>query len=522
MKVSRMLIAILTAAILLLPAANGAAELTSLTVTHVRQEEGMVYAYFDAIDAEGLPVNGLKAETVQATIDGEKVEMVSLDAISATDEGVAYIFLMGTASSLKSQRNVTQLKSSVESWISGMRSYDVAALMSYGRSVNTHMEFTNNKNDLIAASNSLTYQWSNAVYLFNGIEAAVKLFEQNDDRSARRILVLLTEGRDTGSDRNVIDRLLTQVNNTDIILYVIGFVRDDSDEVLFSDIARAAVRTGGTMVRCSDAAEIRDAYASLMRRIQGSYVATLNVTGMEMNPAGVTVGLLAKQDTKSASGAKNAVLDLIAVTPTPAVSKIEVETGEISSPLPTDGPPIEKMFLSLLPFILGGIALLAIVAICILLVIRTKNAKYKEKELADGQLSPEDFLLQDDAYEKTIAASSAYEQTVGADDTISILGKDSYMVAFQITEPKGVAWQKRLSVSKEFIIGRDPSANLQIQEASVSRRHAKMEYTGKKLTIQDLGSSNGLFVNGIKTVTPQLLKSGDKLKVGNVSVQIKF
>src|ERR1700712_2530407 len=50
----------------------------------------------------------------------------------------------------------------------------------------------------------------------------------------------------------------------------------------------------------------------------------------------------------------------------------------------------------------------------------------------------------------------------------------------------------------EMIIGRDANADIVASDQSISRKHAKIEQTDGKVTITDLGSSNGTFINDIK------------------------
>ncbi len=66
-----------------------------------------------------------------------------------------------------------------------------------------------------------------------------------------------------------------------------------------------------------------------------------------------------------------------------------------------------------------------------------------------------------------------------------------------------------------FTIGRDPECDLQISEDSVSRKHASIERLadGSHL-IRDLGSTNGTWVDK-KPVSRQLLKSDDRIRIGN-------
>ena len=48
----------------------------------------------------------------------------------------------------------------------------------------------------------------------------------------------------------------------------------------------------------------------------------------------------------------------------------------------------------------------------------------------------------------------------------------------------------------QFIIGRLPECNLRIESKALSRRHAQIDVKDGSVTVKDLGSTNGTFVNG--------------------------
>ena len=62
-------------------------------------------------------------------------------------------------------------------------------------------------------------------------------------------------------------------------------------------------------------------------------------------------------------------------------------------------------------------------------------------------------------------------------------------------------------------IGRDSSNVLQLNDGEVSRRHAEVRRLDGADVVVDLGSSNGIFVNG-KRVTEQRLENGDQIQIG--------
>lgn len=63
------------------------------------------------------------------------------------------------------------------------------------------------------------------------------------------------------------------------------------------------------------------------------------------------------------------------------------------------------------------------------------------------------------------------------------------------------------------VIGRAMAADIQLDEDSVSREHARVRVAHNATRVSDLGSTNGVFVNGHR-VQEALLKDGDRLHLG--------
>ncbi len=76
-----------------------------------------------------------------------------------------------------------------------------------------------------------------------------------------------------------------------------------------------------------------------------------------------------------------------------------------------------------------------------------------------------------------------------------------------------------LRMNREIIIGRSSDLDMVLVEDMVSRRHAKITTTDSEIYIQDLGSTNGTFVNGEK-VTRSRLQEGDRILVGTSIIKM--
>ena len=72
----------------------------------------------------------------------------------------------------------------------------------------------------------------------------------------------------------------------------------------------------------------------------------------------------------------------------------------------------------------------------------------------------------------------------------------------------------------ELVMGRDEECTFPIPTSVVSRRHAILHKKWGGVTVTDLKSKNGTFVNG-KKITERLLKDGDTITLGNISIAFR-
>lgn len=73
----------------------------------------------------------------------------------------------------------------------------------------------------------------------------------------------------------------------------------------------------------------------------------------------------------------------------------------------------------------------------------------------------------------------------------------------------------------EIILGRDPAADRQIDAPGISRRHARLYQQGDDYWLEDLGSTNGTFVNH-KQISEQALNDGDVIRLGQTFLRFSL
>ncbi|MCE5202991.1 MAG: FHA domain-containing protein [Actinomycetia bacterium] len=79
---------------------------------------------------------------------------------------------------------------------------------------------------------------------------------------------------------------------------------------------------------------------------------------------------------------------------------------------------------------------------------------------------------------------------------------------------KGVEVGERFYLDQPVLtIGRDPESDIFLNDVTVSRAHAILDSSADGVTIEDVGSLNGTYVNGMR-VDKASLRSGDTVQVG--------
>jgi len=100
-------------------------------------------------------------------------------------------------------------------------------------------------------------------------------------------------------------------------------------------------------------------------------------------------------------------------------------------------------------------------------------------------------------------------------------GAESAQWALRFISGKYQGGEFPLRPHREIIIGRSSDLDMVLVEDMVSRKHAKITTDETTVTIQDLGSTNGTFVNGEK-VRKADLKDGDRILIGTSIIKIVF
>ena len=92
--------------------------------------------------------------------------------------------------------------------------------------------------------------------------------------------------------------------------------------------------------------------------------------------------------------------------------------------------------------------------------------------------------------------------------------------ALVIVEPRDQKGHRHV-IGDEATIGRAAGCSISVTDNYTSQLHARVFHRDGALHVEDLGSTNGTYVNGTKVTAPLPLKRGDQVKVGSTVFEVE-
>ena len=91
--------------------------------------------------------------------------------------------------------------------------------------------------------------------------------------------------------------------------------------------------------------------------------------------------------------------------------------------------------------------------------------------------------------------------------------------AVVVHPPEGKARTVKLGAS--MTIGRAPECELLIEDTYASSQHARLFGKNGTWYVEDLGSTNGTFVNDQKLAAPAMVQQGDRIRIGTTVLELR-
>ena len=90
-----------------------------------------------------------------------------------------------------------------------------------------------------------------------------------------------------------------------------------------------------------------------------------------------------------------------------------------------------------------------------------------------------------------------------------------------LVQGSGDARPRTVRLAASMTVGRAPECELRIEDTYASQQHARLFAKNDAWFVEDLGSTNGTFVNDQKLAAPAMLQPGDKVRIGQTTMELR-
>lgn len=217
------------------------------------------------LNSQKLPITGLSNQNILLKEDGNQVDSFEFSTITNDDTPLALVILLDTSGSMKATNAQDPLGDAVASaakLINRLNPGDHVAVITFADSVNVLQDLTTDKSALAAKLEGLNAEGATAMN--DAVVAALNLL---GNRSERRAIILITDGRPEGDQAYSFENALNLAAARLIPIYPVGF--GDVDK---TQLAKLAELSGGIEQIQPGSQGLEDAFNSILALFREQYV----------------------------------------------------------------------------------------------------------------------------------------------------------------------------------------------------------------------------------------------------------
>ncbi|MDO4839853.1 MAG: FHA domain-containing protein, partial [Desulfovibrionaceae bacterium] len=293
--------------------------------------------------------------------------------------------------------------------------------------------------------------------LYGTIDSAVSLLQENE---GDKTLLVITDGHDEGRNLDT-SAIIKKAADNGVVIYVIGLPDKQAKNADYLKAIREfSDKTNGSYEECTSPLSISSAVISVLNRRN-------KISGTRYNIAFDLSGTAFAK-----AGATECVLT--------EVSGNQEKTSKFSVAVPDSAV---KLFGFERKYVYAAIAAAAVLLVLLVLLLMRRKPEVREMEMPP-------LLTQND------------------ETSPFVIDFQGLCVTFSL--PYG-----------RVTIGTSSDNAIILEEPTVSRHHAALEVSRDECRIEDLKSTNGIYLNGTRISRPAYLKPGDKLYFGKAEAIIR-
>jgi len=522
-----------------------AADVASFRLSQVSVVPPDITAYLEILDADGYKAENIDSDQVSASIGSQQAVIDDLKDFSKSGGGTGLILLVDISSSL-TEREFTQMRTVLKTWINAMSGKDKTAIMTFGKDVKVVRDFTDNKEILREIVDNLR-PTDNQTQLHSGLVQAMELGRRTDPGiPIRRAIITLTDGEDDFPGGMTKQEVLDRMRIDPVPIYAVGFYqppKTSRKEGFLKSLGEFARTSGGAYFR-AEANNLAEVFSKTRQKIQEVYELELTCkgcnwdgsprrlqialsSGSKILNAGMDIRLFAKttkKPEKVASGSAEEKrqpgqpeMKAPGTEQQTEPPKKEVKKNETTE---EENDVEEKFSLSWWLFLVGGIGVLCLVIL--MLVVRRKRG-LREPLVSDSSLSKAD-----PSEANPVIDLAAVQEGIAAKELPPVspvtpvsppLGKRLRFTVIRGSSRAPI----EIDIGDRLVIGRSKNCDIVLAEdKEVSRTHCELSLERGLINIVDLGSQNGTMVNGVPIIGSYQLKDDDIILVGKTELRLNI
>ena len=224
-----------------------------------------VDAYVSVADAQGASVTNLGGTDFSVSEDNKLITNFKVSYGENTKQPLAVALVIDTSGSMNLIPVPTPLQESIsaaKAFLNSLGSQDQAAVVEYSDSPVVASDFTQDKKALGNVLDQLQGGSGSKSAMFDAIRNAVGLLK---NRSERRVIILITDGKDTHSQATI-DQAISEANQAGVQIYTIGFGAVNHDQLY-----KLADQTGGSWIIQPSVSGLQAAFNNILQILREQY-----------------------------------------------------------------------------------------------------------------------------------------------------------------------------------------------------------------------------------------------------------
>lgn len=411
-------------------------------------------------------------DELQVLVNEKKTDIQSVKPFNKTDQNTNYFILVDISKSLPKD-SFEAIKKGVIGFGKKLNKEDKVYLIPFGESVyaeNEEMDPTGS--DFEAAVKKLELK-DNNTQLYTAIDAVVTK-AQDDKTSNRNVAIVFTDGiDDTTGGQITSDEAKKGMLEEGIPLYGFAAGKDKAGKDLLGEFCRSV----NGSIEDIDAKSIDSKLSDLKNVLDRTLTIQTKVRNSEdiVNEFDVRIQLHGKKDTVVKKG---------------IIAHKSDDSKDVFA------VAVKKWILTYWWIIV--IAAIALIALIVLLTIKRNKGIVN----VDGKI--------------------VYANKVQRKYHMQVKEHNTRDLKFAINVNGGKTYLQEVSLVESIIVGRSSMCDVYFDDAKMSRQHFSVELSQGNIYLNDLESTGGTYLNGVRIYTKQKLQRGDTITAGKTNFKVDW